>query len=433
MRPISILTAIVVMATLYMVVMERDALFALATSGEVPSLEELADPGPSTRVEVAETAEGAADGPAMSDETPVKVVALKSTARVIDSAVVLRGETRAVRQVELRAETSGQVVSDPLRKGAFVEPGQTLCQIDPGTREASLAEAEARLAEARARTPEARARFAQAEAQLREARLNQNAASRLSQDGFASETRVAATEAAVSTAEAAVESARAGLETAKSGVQSAEAAVAAAKREIERLTISAPFAGLLEVDTAELGSLMQPGSLCATVIQLDPIIVAGYIPETQIDRVERGAQAGIRLSGGRELRGRVIFLSRAADETTRTFLVEIEVQNTDLAVRSGQTAEIMIQADGKTAHLLPQSALTLNDNGALGVRIVGDDNRVNFVPLNLVRDTSDGVWVSGLPEQASIIIVGQEYVREGVLVAPTYRDTANPASSEATE
>ncbi len=433
MRPIPILTAILVMMTLYLAVMERDALFALATSGEVPTLDDLADPGPSVQVEVAQT-DGAADVDAMPGDTPVRVVVRRSQAQVIDSAVILRGETRAARTVEMRAETSGLVVSEPLRKGAFVDQGQTLCRIDEGTRTATLAEAEARLAEAKARGPQASAQLAQAEAQLREAELNRTAAARLSEDGFASETRVAATEAAVSAAQAAVEAARTGLESVKSGVQSAQASVAAAQKEIDRLTIAAPFAGLLESDTAELGSLMQPGSLCATIIQLDPIKLAGYIPETEVSRVEVGALAAARVTGGRELRGRVTFLSRSADPTTRTFLVEIDVPNGDLSIRDGQTVEIMIQAEGTNAHLLPQSALTLDDTGALGVRIVGDDNRVDFVPLDIVRDTAQGVWANGLPDQADVIVVGQEYVRQGVLVDPTYQQAQDTAPQpEATE
>lgn len=422
MRPIPVLTAIVVCVSLYLLVMQRDALFAFATDGTVPSLEQLSDPG-AAQAQAADATAAATAAPAPENgEKPVAVIARRSEARVIDSAVILRGETRAVRQVEVRAETGGQVISDPLRKGNFVEKGQILCEIDPGTRPSTLAEAQARLAEAHTRAPEARARLAQAEAQLREAQLNQTAAARLSQDGFASQTRLAATEAQVSSAEAAVESARAGLEAASSGVQSAESAIAAAQKDIERLTITAPFDGLLETDTAEIGSLMQAGSLCATVIQLDPIILAGYIPETDIDRVELGAMAGARLTGGRELQGRVTFLSRQADPATRTFLVEVEVSNSDQSVRDGQTAEILIQADGKDAHLLPQSALTLNDNGALGVRIVGADNRVEFMPLTLVRDTAEGVWVNGLPETANVITIGQEYVREGVLVAPTFKE-----------
>ena len=105
--------------------------------------------------EVEETA--AVEETIESTENVVRVVAIQSEARVIDSAVVLRGETEATRQLDVMAETSGLVVSEPLRKGALVEAGQLLCEIDPGTRNASLAEAQARLASAKAATPAAQA------------------------------------------------------------------------------------------------------------------------------------------------------------------------------------------------------------------------------------------------------------------------------------
>ena len=264
MRIIPILTAIIVTVALYFAVMERDKLVAFATGAPANG----------------NATDAAAAAPAPEASTParplVRVFARHSKAQVIDSAVVLRGETQAARSVELRAETAGQVVSEPLRKGSFVQEGQVLCQIDAGTRPAMVAEARARLVEARARVPEAAARVAQARAQLKEAELNRNAASKLSKDGFASETRLAATEATVSGAKAAVETALSGLETVQANIQSAEAALAGAEKELERLEIKASFAGLLESDTAELGSLLQPGGLCATVIQLDPIKLVGY-------------------------------------------------------------------------------------------------------------------------------------------------------------
>ena len=412
MRIIPILTAIIVTVALYFAVMERDKLVAFATGA--PANGNATDVG------------AAAAAPAPEASAParplVRVFARHSKAQVIDSAVVLRGETQAARSVELRAETAGQVVSEPLRKGSFVQEGQVLCQIDAGTRPAMVAEARARLVEARARVPEAAARVAQARAQLKEAELNRNAASKLSKDGFASETRLAATEATVSGAKAAVESALSGLETVQANIQSAEAALASAEKELERLEIKASFAGLLESDTAELGSLLQPGGLCATVIQLDPIKLVGYAPEAQVGRIEVGALAGARLSDGRELRGRVTFLSRRADDTTRTFRLEIEVPNADLSVRDGQTAELLIASDGAKAHLLPQSTLTLNDDGVLGVRLVGDGNLTVFAPVQLLRDTVQGVWVTGLPDAADVITVGQEYVVEGVEVAPSFQE-----------
>lgn len=361
MRIFPVIIAVLVTAFLTALVLQRDWLLAFA-GNEPPA-----------------AAQAENDG-AQAPSRAVRVVAMSSTAREIEDAVVLRGETQAMREVDLRAETTGRVISDPLRRGAFVEQDQIICQIDSGTREAMLAEAQARLADAR---------------------INFSAADRLSQDGFASSTRLATTEA---------------------NLRSAEAAVAAAATEIERLTIRAPFAGMLENDSAELGSLLQAGGVCATVMQLDPIRLVGFVPETEVSRIEHGAMAGARLAAGGQVQGSVSFLSRSADPTTRTFRVDIEVPNPDLSIRDGQTAEILISAPGTKAHLVPQSSLTLNDDGALGVRLVDAEQITRFAPVSLVRDTAKGVWITGLDETADVIIVGQEYVTDGVPVIPTYRE-----------
>lgn len=190
-----------------------------------------------------------------------------------------------------------------------------------------------------------------------------------------------------------------------------------------RLNITAPFAGLLESDTAELGSLLQPGALCATVIQLDPIKLVGFVSEADVARVTLGADARARLVNRQEVTGAVTFVARSADPETRTFRVEVAVPNADLALRDGQTAEIMIASEGTPAHLLPQSALTLNDEGTLGVRIVTAENTAGFIPVALMRDTADGVWVAGLPQAADVIVIGQEYVVAGVPVRASYGDS----------
>ncbi|MBO9452010.1 efflux RND transporter periplasmic adaptor subunit [Tropicibacter sp. R16_0] len=414
MRLIPFITAILVTAGLYLAVFEREKLLAFA-KGNAAQAQEAAE---------ADIPEETVKAVAEASESAVGVVALKSVARQIDSAVVLRGQTRAIRQVEVRAETSAIVVSEPKRKGAFVEAGDLLCQLDTGTRDAVLAEMNARKLEAESRVPEAEARLEEAKARLLEAEINNNAAQKLSEGGYASETRRVATEAAVSSAEAGIESAKSGLEATKAGIEAATAAVAAAEREIARLSITAPFRGLLESDTAEIGSLMQPGTLCATVIQLNPIKLVGFVPETEVNRVTVGSPAGARLATGLEVQGRVTFLSRSADPTTRTFEVEITVPNEELLIRDGQTATIGIASDGTLAHLLPQSSLTLNNDGQLGVRVVGADNIVQFHPVGLIKDQADGVWVSGLGERADVIVVGQEFVTQGVRVAPTYEEAA---------
>lgn len=400
MRFMPLLTAIIVSLTLYALVFEREQLLAFA--------------------QVEASAEDAAE--AEDTIEPVPVVAMTSQAETVGSAVILRGRTEAARQVSVASETSGLVTSEPIRKGAFVEEGSLLCQLDPGIRASQLAEARARLTEARGRVPEAQAGVVEAQARVREAEINVNAARQLSQDGFASETRLVSAEAALEAANAGVQRASSAVTSAQAGIESAQAAVAAAEREIERLDIRAPFSGLLESDTAELGSLMQPGSPCATIIQLDPIKLVGFVPEADVDKVTVGAMAGARLASGEEVIGEVTFLSRSADATTRTFRVEVRVANDDLAIRDGQTAEILVASDGAAAHLLPASALTLDNDGNIGIRAVTEGDIAQFMPVSVLRDTVDGIWVSGLPDTVDVIVVGQEYVTEGVPVVPTYQE-----------
>ena len=298
-----------------------------------------------------------------------------------------------------------------------------MCRLDEGTRETDLKQARALLEEARARAPEAQARLEQSRAQLNEAEINLNASSKLIEGGFASSTRLANTQAAVAAAVAGVESARAGVRAADASIQAAEAAVASAEKEIERVTIRAPFSGLLESDTAELGTLLQPGGLCATIIQLDPIKLVAFVPETKVHMVKLGALASAKLATGeKSVSGGVTFLSRSADETTRTFRVEIELKNSDRVISDGQTAEILISGQGTTAHILPQSALTLNDAGVLGVRAVNDEDLVTFHAVTLLRDTPQGVWLDGLPDSLNVIVLGQDFVIAGVKVDPTYRE-----------
>ncbi|MEJ6397982.1 efflux RND transporter periplasmic adaptor subunit [Yoonia sp. 208BN28-4] len=423
MKLVPILTAILVSVALYLGVFERDRLLEFAQTSSPVTAPADTEAGDAPDTDTAAASGTAEDAPSVeADGGVIRVVATHSTAQTIDSAVILRGRTEAARQVTVAAETSGLVVSEPLRKGAYVEADQELCSLDPGTREASLAEARARLAEAEGRVPEAQAAIAEANARIREAEVNVNAARQLSEGGFASETRLVSAEAVAEAAAAGLQRAQSGVASAQAGIEAAAAGVAAAEREIERLIVRAPFAGLLETDTAELGTLMQPGAACATIIQLDPIKLVGFVPEADVQKVTVGSPAAARLTGGQELSGRVTFLSRSADETTRTFRVEVQVPNDDLTVRDGQTVEMIVASDGRRAHLLPQSALTLNDEGALGVRTIGPDNASVFMPVTLLRDTVDGVWLTDLPDTVDVILIGQEYVVDGVVVVPTFEE-----------
>ena len=312
--------------------------------------------------------------PAEPAEAPVPVVTIASVARETTSRLVLRGRSVASRNVQVAAETTGRVISPPLRRGTAVHRGDVLCRLDPGIRAAELAEAEAVLAEAR---------------------IEAEAASRLKSKGFAAETTMRAREAVL---------------------QAAQARLDRVRWDIDRLEIKAPFDGYLESDTAELGALLAPGGICANVIDLSEIKVAGFVAEQEVDLLRVGQKAVVHLINGTEAEGTISFLSRVADPQTRTYTVEVTIPNGDGKLRDGMTAELLIDRPGGVGHFLPQSALTLNDEGQLGVRI-DDDGIARFVAVTILRDEDDGLWVAGLPETARIIVVGQEFVTDGRKVA----------------
>ena len=107
---------------------------------------------------------------------------------------------------------------------------------------------------------------------------------------------------------------------------------------------------------------------------------------------------------------------RVADEATRTFEVELEVDNRDGALRAGGTAELLIPAERVYAHHISPSLLTLDDAGNVGLKIINDLGEVEFVVADIAMSSTDGVWVAGLPETATIITVGQGFVASGAFV-----------------
>ena len=324
--------------------------------------------------------------PAPKDRAPAPVTTYVPQTTTVSSSVEVAGRTEAARQVVVRAEATGKVVSEPLRRGAFVRQGQLLCQLSPGP-------LESRLNEARARVTAARAEVAEAEVLL--------AATETSpQDGDIHRGLVVA----------AMDSARANLAV-------AEATLNARRAEIEQLALTAPFDGLLETDSAELGSLLQPGDACATVIQMDPIKAVAQIAEADVGRIDIGTLATITLIDGATLAGRVTFLSRAANPETHAFRVEVELPNTDLTLRDGQSIQMSIASDPLLAHRIPLSAVDVEGN-QMQVAIVTPDNKIDFVPVTEVDEDATWMVVLGLPKSPTLVLEAPNTTRRGETVTP---------------
>ena len=188
--------------------------------------------------------------------------------------------------------------------------------------------------------------------------------------------------------------------------------------------IVAPFSGYLETLRVEEGDFLNTGAVCAALIDPDPMLIVADIAEKDIAQVELGSEARAKLISGRYISGEVTFIASSADKNTRTFRVEISVDNKDRTIRDGVSAEIYIKGKEEAAHKISPAILSLNDQGNLGVRTVTANNRVEFKEINILEDTNSGMWVSGLGEEARIITLGQEYVFQGQTV--NVKETFSP-------
>ncbi|MDC0120307.1 efflux RND transporter periplasmic adaptor subunit [Amylibacter sp.] len=342
----------------------------------------------------------------INKQKAVSVLVQKSNEQEVTNGILLRGQTEAFKSVQVKAETSGSVISQPIRKGTFVKNGELLCELEVGTKSDVLSEAKVALALS----------LDELDASIHQYELRVQAAER--QKSLLK--RGVGTEAAVEAAELSASSAETQSLSKRQAVANVEARINRATTELNNTKIIAPFDGLLESDTAEYGDFMQTGAPCGTLLALNPIKLIGYATETQVSKIEVNTTAGARLISGDTVSGTVSFISRSADPTTRTFLVETTVPNENYEIREGSTADIYISLAGAKGHLLPQSSLTLNSSGVLGVRIALDDKAM-FIPINIIRDAEEGVWVTGLPNSVDVIIVGQEYVTDNSNIKVSYK------------
>ena len=313
---------------------------------------------------------------ASRDAGPTSVRTLISTAQPTSPVVTLRGSTRHDRTIMVRTETEGRVQVRPVDRGSRVEQGELLCELAVDDREVRLEEAIA-----------ARQR----------AELDYSGALELSQTGLISEVELASRNESLARARS--------LEFTQ-------------RIELERTKIRAPFAGVVEETQVEVGDFLKRGEPCATLLDLDPMLVVGQVSEFEVDSLTTDSEAEVAFLSGESVKGRVSFLGRDSSDGTRTYRVEVEVPNPHQSFRSGVTAEIRLPLQPVLAHRILPNLLRLDDLGRLGIYTVSVDNRAEFRTIDILLDDATGFWVTGLPRVAQLVVRGQGALVPGQSVNP---------------
>ena len=182
--------------------------------------------------------------------------------------------------------------------------------------------------------------------------------------------------------------------------------------ELNRTEVKSPFSGYIE-SIVKPGNFLDRGQVCATIIDLDPIKFIAEIPEIRIADVKVGQKVLIELITGEKIEGKLSFVSKSASPQTKTFRVESEIDNTKGLIKDGITSTITIKTDPILSHKISPSILDLDDSGNIGVKILTSENIVKFIPIFIVEDLEDGLWISGIPEKVDLIVKGHGFVEDG--------------------
>ena len=306
-----------------------------------------------------------------TEETVIKVKAKKIKSELRQSNVLVQGRTESNRNVLVSSETNGIVREIFVKKGDFVKKDQILCKLSTDSRKAKLDEAKALMLQKK---------------------LEWDASKVLVEKGYRSQTKAAGSKAAY---------------------DASKALVIQMEEELENINIRSPFDGFFNDNLAEVGDFLSIGMPCGQVVDYNPILVIGQVSEQEIKKIKSDIQGYAVLSTGEKLNGLLSYVSKTADSKTRTFRIELEINNSNFDIKDGITAELFIPTKKVQAHLIPPSSLTLDSDGKIGVRHIDSNNEVIFSDVEIIGDEKELIWVTGLPEEITLITIGQEFVIEG--------------------
>lgn len=308
------------------------------------------------------------DAKAVATVPLVRVAQLTASDR--NATVTVRGRTQALHAVDVRAQVEGVVKTIHFDKGQKVKAGDVLCEIDINDRGAKVAQMQAMVAQTGKELEVAQELFKQ---------------------GFRSKTQLAQSQAAY---------------------EAAKASASTMSIQLADTKIRAPFDGYVDERYVDAGDYMQVGDKCEMVIAPEPFLAVGAVSEQQVGQIVIGGVATAKLVTGETVQGKVRFVADRADATTRTFRVEVELPNPDNRLRDGVTADISIPVKRVSAVKISPGIMVLADNGVVGVRVV-ENGVVRFIPIQVISDAPDGMWITGVPDHTDVITVGQQFVTDG--------------------
>lgn len=318
----------------------------------------------------------------ITKEAPVKslipkVQVVTSQSTDVTKRLSINGVLQANRNVTVRSETTGKVVEILKNKGDSVAAGEVIARID---------------------AQDIPIRIEQAKSFEQQALLEYDGAKKLKKQGLQNDAQLAA---------------------AATNYAQAKAQLKSLTLQLSQKSIRSPFTGQVETSHIELGSFVLQNTPIVDVYDYSSIKFVGTVSEKDIASVHVDQPGIVKLIDGTNANAMVSYIGSVANEATRTFTIELTMSDVARKV-SGVTSVAHIELDKQPAHYVSPALLSINDLGQTGLKTLNDSNIVEFNEVKLVNSNTGGVWVSGLPSEIDIIIVGQGYVNTHEKAVPIH-------------
>lgn len=300
------------------------------------------------------------------------------------------GSLRSDESVVLRPEVAGRIQSIDFKEGQPVERGQVLIRLDDSV---------------------SRAEFDQARANLALAQTHYRRAVELQGRGFVSQQA---------------------RDEAGSNLKVQQAATALAQARLDKMTIRAPFAGIVGLRSVSVGDYVDQGQDLAPLEAIDPLKVDFRVPEMYFNKIQVGQSLTIRLDAlpGSERQGQVYAVSPLVDAGGRSILLRATIPNPDSRLRPGMFARVQLLFGADDVLAVPEAALAPSGQAQYVFTVREGHAHRTEVTLGERRDGQVEI-LTGVAAGDQVVVAGFQRLTDGAPVEVAPAAATRPAQSKA--
>ena len=344
--------------------------------------------------------------------------------------IVLSGQTVADASISLAPKYNGRITAVYVELGDWVEEGQVLMVQDLEDLDISIAQNAAAAGAARADVRETAATY---NANLSSKKNAYELASAkyerqkyLFSIGAISQDKLDSVEAEYSAAKAAYEvlanqqagGMAAAIESKELLAAKQEHATEALEKQRSDMILRAPRSGIIAYRNAEVGAMAAAGTKAFTLVDNGHINVDCTIGENDAAILQAGMEVNVTIDAlGKDFLGKIIFVSPAMDEDSKSYRVRVSLDNPDNTVKAGLFAHTAVDILQRPQTIfVPQSAV-LTRNGEQYVFVLREDGTVErrVVKIGLLNDVSEEI-LEGLTEGEKVVLTNQDKLQDGMKV-----------------